>query len=81
MFLWTEVWNCDAIIPVDEPAATAEHIAAKGELYAAAPAAFVTKGAVYFAAYPAGGAVPLNLNTQLVAHPTGWAYYCCCLCC
>merc|ERR1712106_1253608 len=52
-----------AITPVDEPAvanARAEHLTAKGALYAAAP--------VFAAASPVA---PLNLNNQLIAHPNG----------
>merc|ERR1719167_943691 len=57
-----------AVVPVDEPAvvaARADHLAAKGVVapHAAVPAV----AAVHHAAY----AGPLNLNTQLVAHPNG----------
>merc|ERR1711892_429733 len=65
-----------AVVPLDEPAvaaARAEHLAAKGVAFAAAPyaaAAPLVASAPYAAvAYGYGG--PLNLNTQLVAHPNG----------
>jgi len=77
-----------AITPVDEPAvaaAKAEHLAAKGQLYAAAPlavasplsfaaaapavATYAAAPAAYAPAY--GYAGPLNLNSQLIAHPNG----------
>jgi len=60
-----------AVTPVDEPAvaaARAEHLAAKGAVYGhavGAPAAYTSVPASY------GYAAPLNLNTQLVAHPNG----------
>jgi len=85
-----------AITPVDEPAvaaAKAEHLAAKGELYAAAPLAVASPvnyaaapavatyaavpAVVTYAAAPAayapayGYSGPLNLNSQLIAHPNG----------
>merc|ERR1712117_304242 len=63
-----------AVVPVDEPAvaaARADHLALKGAIapvgYAAAPAAVGYAG--YAAAPVAAG--PLNLNTQLIAHPNG----------
>lgn len=63
-----------AITPVDEPAvaaARAQHLAAKGALYASGlpTAAPAPHAASYAPAY--GYAGPLNLNTQLVAHPNG----------
>merc|ERR1711935_3590 len=67
-----------AITPVDEPAvaaARAEHLAAKGVLYAVAPVAVA--GPLNYAAVPAayapayGYSGPLNFNTQLIAHPNG----------
>merc|ERR1711935_401250 len=67
-----------AITPVDEPAvaaARAEHLAAKGVLYAVAPVAVA--GPLSYAAVPAayapayGYSGPLNFNTQLIAHPNG----------
>merc|ERR1719393_1254577 len=64
-----------AVVPADEPAvaaARAEHLSAKGVVahaaYAAAPVAYAAAPAV---AYHTGYAGPLNLNTQLVAHPNG----------
>merc|ERR1711892_960198 len=72
-----------AITPIDEPAvaaARAEHLAAKGALYAAAPVAVASP--LSYAAVPAayapaayapayGYSGPLNFNTQLIAHPNG----------
>merc|ERR1712117_843323 len=69
-----------AVVPVDEPAvaaARADHLAVKGQAYAYAPAfnyaaAPVVAAAPVSYAAPAvayGYAGPLNLNTQLVAHP------------
>ena len=65
-----------AVVPVDEPrvaAARADHLSAKGVVahaaYAAAPA--VAHAAVPAVAYHTGYTGPLNLNTQLVAHPNG----------
>merc|ERR1711892_1330265 len=67
-----------AITPVDEPAvaaARAEHLAAKGALYAASPVAFASP--LNYAAVPAayapayGHSGPLNFNRQLIAHPNG----------
>merc|ERR1712029_1223835 len=65
-----------AVVPVDEPrvaAARADHLSAKGVVahaaYAAAPA--VAHDAVPAVAYHTGYTGPLNLNTQLVAHPNG----------
>merc|ERR1712106_1238256 len=65
-----------AITPVDEPAvanARAEHLTAKGALYAAAsplaPFSYAAAPAVYAPAYGYSG--PLNLNNQLIAHPNG----------
>ena len=76
-----------AVVPADEPAvaaARAEHLSAKGVVahaaYAAAPVAHAAvPAAAPVAAYAAAPAVayhtgyagPLNLNTQLVAHPNG----------
>jgi len=76
-----------AVVPVDEPAvvqARAEHLNAQGAIYAAhapvvaAPvaaysafptAAYAAASSAYAPSY--GYAGPLNLNTQLVAHPNG----------
>merc|ERR1712183_753951 len=66
-----------AVVPLDEPAvaaARADHLASKGVAYAAAAPAVAAVPA--FAAAPVaavgyGYAGPLNLNTQLVAHPNG----------
>jgi len=72
-----------AVVPLDTPAvaaARAEHIAAKGAVYAAAAplvaaatpfvaAAPIAAPAAYAAGYPYAG--PLNLNTQLIGHPNG----------
>jgi len=74
-----------AITPVDEPAvanARAEHLTAKGALYAAAPVFaaasplavaaplnYAAASATYAPAYGYSG--PLNLNNQLIAHPNG----------
>jgi len=71
-----------AVVPVDEPAvaaARADHLASKGVAYAAAApllaAAPIAAGLGYagYAPYAAGYgyAGPLNLNSQLVAHPNG----------
>merc|ERR1712186_11221 len=65
-----------AVVPVDEPAvsaARADHLAAKGHAYsAAAPVAYAAAPAVAApVAYGYGYNGPLNLNTQLVAHPNG----------
>merc|ERR1719347_584292 len=69
-----------AVTPVDEPAvaaARAEHLATKGAVYAAQAPVVAAAPAVAYAAAPAayaptyGYAGPLNLNTQLVAHPNG----------
>jgi len=71
-----------AVTPIDEPAvaaARADHLAAKGVAYAAAVPAVAAApvAAVGYAGYaPAyagayGYAGPLNLNTQLIAHPNG----------
>jgi len=72
-----------AVVPLDEPAvaaARADHLASKGAAYAAAapivaaapavavaPAVAPAPVAVGYAGY----AGPLNLNTQLIAHPNG----------
>merc|ERR1712055_1243936 len=59
-----------AVVPVDEPvvaALRAEHFAAQGASFAAAGPLAVA--APYAAGY--GYAGPLNLNSQLVAHPNG----------
>jgi len=71
-----------AITPVDEPAvanARAEHLTAKGALYAAAPVfaaaspvtplSYAAAPTAYAPAYGYSG--PLNLNNQLIAHPNG----------
>lgn len=67
-----------AVVPLDTPsvtAARAEHIAAHGAVYAAAPlvaAAPIAAPSAYSAyasGYPYAG--PLNLNTQLIGHPNG----------
>jgi len=72
-----------AVVPLDEPAvaaARADHLASKGVAYAAAAPivaaapAFAAAPLVASAPYAAVGygyAGPLNLNTQLVAHPNG----------
>merc|ERR1719211_439073 len=73
-----------AVVPVDEPAvaaARADHLAAKGHAYAAAAPVAYAAAPVAYAAAPAVAAAPvaygygyngpLNLNTQLVAHPNG----------
>jgi len=72
-----------AVVPLDEPAvaaARADHLASKGAAYAAAAPIVAAAPAVAVApavaAAPvavgyAGYAGPLNLNTQLVAHPNG----------
>merc|ERR1712106_841149 len=66
-----------AVVPLDEPAvaaARADHLASKGIAYAAAAPAIAGLGyAGYAPSYAAGyGYVgPLNLNTQLIAHPNG----------
>merc|ERR1711988_323954 len=62
-----------AVVPVDEPrvaAARAEHLAAKGVIAgpAVAPLGYAAGAPL---AYSTGYAGPLNLNTQLVAHPNG----------
>merc|ERR1712055_713367 len=62
-----------AVVPLDEPAvaaARADHLASKVVAYAAAPATpAVAAAPVATVGY--GYAGPLNLNTQLVAHPNG----------
>ena len=66
-----------AVVPVDEPAvaaARAEHLAAKGVVaHAAYSHAGVAHAGYSYAAVPAhhGYGGPLNLNTNLVAHPNG----------
>merc|ERR1712058_147838 len=71
-----------AVTPIDEPAvaaARADYLAAKGVAYAAAVPAVAAApvAAVGYAGYApayAGAysyAGPLNLNTQLIAHPNG----------
>merc|ERR1711970_1066642 len=66
-----------AITPIDEPAvaaARADHLAAKGVVYgAAAPIVAAPGYAAYAPGYASGYgyAGPLNLNTQLIAHPNG----------
>merc|ERR1711892_963454 len=65
-----------AVVPLDEPAvaaARADHLASNGIAYAAAAPAiaapFVASAPYAAVGYGYGG--PLNLNTQLVAHPNG----------
>merc|ERR1712128_196798 len=67
-----------AIVPLDEPAvaaARADHLPSKGIAYAAA--APVIAAGLGYAGYAPGYAAgygyagPLNLNTQLIAHPNG----------
>merc|ERR1712117_557740 len=65
-----------AVVPVDEPAvaaARADHLALKGAIapvgYAASPPVGYAGYSGYAPAY--GYAGPLNLNTQLIAHPNG----------
>merc|ERR1739838_138299 len=71
-----------AVVPLDEPAvaaARADHLASKGLAYAAAAPviaapAFAAAPLVASAPYAAVGygySGPLNLNTQLIAHPNG----------
>merc|ERR1712055_628286 len=66
-----------AVVPLDEPAvaaARAEHLAAQGASYAAGPAfaaPAIAAGPAYPYAAGYGYAGPLNLNSQLVAHPNG----------
>jgi len=66
-----------AVVPIDEPAvaaARADHLASKGVAYAAAAPAFAAAPLIAAAPYAAVGygyAGPLNLNTQLIAHPNG----------
>merc|ERR1711970_640211 len=66
-----------AITPIDEPAvaaARADHLAAKGLVYGAGVPIVAAPGyAAYAPTYAAvyGYAGPLNLNTQLIAHPNG----------
>merc|ERR1739838_372607 len=66
-----------AVVPLDEPAvaaARADHLASKGVAYAAAApvvAAVPAVAAAPVAAVGYGYAGPLNLNTQLIAHPNG----------
>merc|ERR1712128_247341 len=60
-----------AVVPIDEPAAAAaraDHLASKGVAYAAAAPLIA---AAPYAAVGYGYAGPLNLNTQLIAHPNG----------
>merc|ERR1712154_550994 len=68
-----------AVVPVDEPAvaaARADHLAVKGQALAYAPG-FAYAAAPVVAAPAAAPAVaygyagPLNLNTELIAHPNG----------
>jgi len=77
-FLGLQTHPNGAVTPIDEPAvaaARADHFAAKGLAYGAAAPIFA--GGLGYAGYApayAGGygyAGPLNLNTQLVAHPNG----------
>merc|ERR1719500_64984 len=64
-----------AVVPVDEPrvaAARADHLATKfgaGPAIISAPLAAAAPAYPYAAGYGYNG--PLNLNTQLVAHPNG----------
>merc|ERR1712123_297385 len=72
-----------AVVPVDEPAvaaARADHLASKGLAYAAAAPVIAAAPAIAAAPFVAsapyaavgyGYAGPLNLNTQLIAHPNG----------
>jgi len=72
-----------AVVPLDEPAvaaARADHLASKGVAYAAAAPIVAAAPAIAaaplvasapYAAIGYGYAGPLNLNTQLVAHPNG----------
>jgi len=72
-----------AVVPLDEPAvaaARADHLASKGAAYAASAPVIAAAPAIAAApiAVPApyatlnyGYSGPLNLNTQLVAHPNG----------
>jgi len=64
-----------AIVPLDEPAvaaARAEHLASKGVAYAAsAPIIAAPVSSAPYADVGYGYAGPLNLNTQLIAHPNG----------
>merc|ERR1712055_941863 len=72
-----------AVVPLDEPAvaaARADHLASKGAAYAASAPVIAAVPAISAApiAVPApysslnyGYSGPLNLNTQLVAHPNG----------
>jgi len=72
-----------AVVPLDEPAvaaARADHLASKGVAYAAAAPIVAAAPAIAaapllasapYAAVGYGYAGPLNLNTQLVAHPNG----------
>ena len=68
-----------AVVPLDEPAvaaARADHLASKGAIYASAAPIVAAAPAHAVAAAPiavgyAGYAGPLNVNTQLVAHPNG----------
>jgi hypothetical protein len=60
-----------AVVPLDEPAvaaARADHLASKRVAYAAA-APLVGSAPYAAVGYEYGG--PLNLNTQLIAHPNG----------
>merc|ERR1711892_35813 len=72
-----------AVVPLDEPAvaaARADHLASKGLAYAAAAPVIAAAPAIAAAPFVAsapyaavgyGYAGPLNLNTQLIAHPNG----------
>merc|ERR1739838_1031160 len=72
-----------AVVPLDEPAvaaARADHLASKGIAYAAAAPVFAAAPLIAsapvaasapYAAVGYGYAGPLNLNTQLIAHPNG----------
>merc|ERR1719292_71134 len=65
-----------AVVPLDEPAvaaARADHLATKGAAYAASAPFVAASPLVASAPYAVnyGYSGPLNLNTQLVAHPNG----------
>merc|ERR1739838_512496 len=66
-----------AVVPLDEPAvaaARADHLASQGIAYAAAAPVIAAAPLIASAPYAAVGygySGPLNLNTQLIAHPNG----------
>merc|ERR1719292_136381 len=75
-FLGLQAHPNGAVTPIDEPAvaaARADHLAAKGVAYGVAAPVVATGYAGYAPAYAGayGYAGPLNLNTQLIAHPNG----------